>query len=121
MPGIMPLLAISRKQRRESLNFLKNPRARPVSWQRLRRRTGEELRGNLLRAILASCLSSSLLFISRMIFFKRCRFSHLRFTSFSRLFCFAIEDLVAILSHYFFLSAGPFCRCLRLGSVLLMT
>jgi hypothetical protein len=48
IPGMSPLLANSLKQSLDNLNFLKNPRARPVIWHRLRSLTGEELRGILL-------------------------------------------------------------------------
>ena len=119
MPGIMPLFAISRKQRRESLNFLRNPRARPVSWQRLRSRTGEELRGILLSAILASWRSSSLLFISRMIFFEAlslfpfkvyCSFTPFLFCN--RRFCRHILSLKKLL---FFTSCRALLPLLAVG------
>src|SRR5512139_2544949 len=44
-PGISPLKASSRILLRHRPNLRKTPRGRPVSWQRLRRRDGLELRG----------------------------------------------------------------------------
>ena len=38
MPGISPRSARFRKHKRQSLNFLRKPRARPQIWQRLRAR-----------------------------------------------------------------------------------
>lgn len=118
-----PLFAISLKHKRDNLNFLRHPLALPVIWQRLRKRTGEEFLGNLLREAIALRRSSSLNLRSRIIFLSCCRFSHFSFTSLSLLFCLAMEELFAIkptLSDYF-LRAGPFCLCLRFGSNLLIT
>ncbi len=89
--------AISRKQRRDSLNFLRVPRALPVSWQRLRKRTREELRDILLRVLRASSFSSSLLFKSRIVVLSCFRLSQFIFTRRSRRFCFAIADFVAMI------------------------
>lgn len=114
------MLASSRKHKRDSLNFLRYPLARPVSWHRFLRRTGDELRDILLSVVCAANRSSSVLFKSRTIFFNSWRLSHLSLTRRSRLFCFAIEDFLAIPFHYF-LRPGPFCLCLRLGSILLIT
>ena len=77
IPGINPLFAISRKQRRESLNFLRVPLDLPVIWQRLRKRTGEEFLGSLLRVTTAAERSSSLLERSKIVFFSIWRLSHL--------------------------------------------
>ncbi len=54
IPGINPFNAISLKLKRESLKYLINPLARPVSRQRLRRRTGDESLGILLREMRAA-------------------------------------------------------------------
>lgn len=96
IPGMRPWLAISRKQSLESLNFLKNPLARPVNWQRLRRRTGEEFLGILFKASTALSRSSMGLVMSRITCFNAWRFSHLVFTILSRFFCLAIEDFFAM-------------------------
>src|SRR5690348_5130021 len=53
MPGISPLMAISRSLPRPRPNLLYTPRGRPVNEQRLRNRTGLELRGNICSLILA--------------------------------------------------------------------
>src|SRR3990167_7723301 len=95
-PGMSPMFAISRKHKRESLNFLKNPLERPVIWQRLRKRTGEEFLGSLFKALIASERSSSLLEKSDTTFFSCCLLSHFRDTIFSLFFCLAIEDFLAI-------------------------
>ncbi len=77
IPGMSPLFAISRKQRRESLNFLRQPLDLPVIWQRLRKRTGEEFLGSLLSETTAAARSSSLLDRSKIVFFSIWRLSHL--------------------------------------------
>ncbi len=99
-PGIIPLLASSLKQRRDNLNFFNTPLERPVNWQRLLRRTGEEFLGSLLRAIIAPRRSSSLLFKSFTTSFSCLRFSHFRLTKRSRFFCLATEDDFAICPIY---------------------
>lgn len=96
-PGIKPVFAISRKHSLESLNFFKTPRERPVSWHRLQRRTGEELRDILFKVTLAALRSSSLLSMSMMIFFRFWRLSHFSCTRRSRFFCFAIQVFVIFL------------------------
>jgi hypothetical protein len=58
-PGIIPADANSLKDKRDSLNLLRNPRARPVNWQRFRSRIGDESLGILFKATRASALSSS--------------------------------------------------------------
>ena len=108
------------EQRRESLNLLKNPRDRPVNWHRLRRRVGEEFFGSLLRASTAASRSSIVFIHIENDLFKPCRLSHLFFTILSRFFCFATRRFFCHCSSYF-LRAGPFWRCLRLGSFLLIT
>ncbi len=107
IPGIKPWFAISRKQSRESLNFLRNPRALPVNWHRFLRRTGEEFLGNLLSESTAARRSSIGFFISRMIALNFDLLSKLLLTNLSRFFCFAMEDFFAILIPYF-LRPGPF-------------
>src|SRR3546814_137066 len=49
-PGILPASAISRNVTREMPNWRIYPRGRPVSLQRLRTRTADELRGSLSSA-----------------------------------------------------------------------
>jgi hypothetical protein len=49
-PGILPSLANWRNWFRQMPNFLMYPRGLPVSLQRLRKRTAEELRGSLSKA-----------------------------------------------------------------------
>ena len=67
-PGINPADAISLKVRRDKLNFLKKPRARPVSLQRLRKRIGDVSLGILFKATRASCRSFSVRFRSEALF-----------------------------------------------------
>lgn len=109
-PGINPWLAISLKQRRDNLNFLKNPLDLPVSWQRFLRRIGEEFFGILFKASTAFRRSSMGLVISRMTCFSSWRFSHLFLTSLSLFFCLAIEDFFAML----FPSSRPFLALLAI-------
>lgn len=115
-----PWLAISRKQSLDILNLRRHPRLRPVNWQRLRRRTFEEFFGILFRVSTATRRSSIGLETSRINLLSSCLLSHLFFTSFSRLFCLEIHPFVAIEIPYF-LRAGPFWRCFRLGSFLFIT
>lgn len=115
-----PWLAISRKQSLDILNLRRHPRLRPVNWQRLRRRIFEEFFGILLRASTATSRSSIGRETSRINFLSSCLFSHLFCTNFSRLFCLEIHPFVAIDVPYF-LRAGPFWRCFRLGSNLFTT
>jgi len=119
IPGMSPALDISRKQRRESLNFLRYPRERPVSWQRLRRRTLEEFRESLLSASWAFKRSSMVADRLRTIFLSSFLFSHFMLTRRSRRFSFSIIAFLAITSYFFL--AGPFCLCLRFGFLLLIT
>lgn len=88
--------AISLKQRRDNLNFLKNPRERPVNWQRLRSLTGQEFLGILFNSVRALLRSSSERFILRIIFLRAWRLSHFSFTSLSRCFSFSTDDVLAI-------------------------
>jgi hypothetical protein len=96
IPGIRPLLAISRKQRRDIPNLRRKPLALPVNMHRFLRRTGEEFFGSLFSVFCAARRSSSLRRMSRTTLFNSCRFCHLALTRIFRLFCFAMDDLVAI-------------------------
>src|SRR5207249_2144425 len=66
-PGISPRSAISRSLLRPSPNLRNTPRGRPVSLQRLRRRTGEAFLGNCCCFSRASWRSSSERLASLMI------------------------------------------------------
>lgn len=99
--------AISRKDRREILNFLKYPLGRPVSWHRLRSLIGEESLFILFNLIPASIRSSSLRFIFLTLALSSWRLFQLRLTVSSRRFCFSTEDFFAIsvlISSLFFTS-----------------
>ncbi len=121
IPGMSPWFAISLKQRRESLNFLKNPLALPVNWHRFFKRTGDEFFGILFKESTACKRSSIGFVISKIIPFKALRLSQPFRTILSRFFCLAIEDFFAMIPVPYFFLAGPFWRCLRLGSFLLIT
>ena len=114
MPGMRPWLAISRKQRRESLNLRRNPRERPVNWQRLRRRIGEEFLGILLRASTAARRSSIVRSMSRITPLRAVLFSHLFFTIRSRFFCLATCDFFAMVP-LLFSTSRPFLALLAVG------
>jgi len=109
--------AISLKQRRETWNFLKKPLERPVNLQRLRSLEGEESLGILFNAVRALLRSSSDRFISRMIFLRAWRFSHLRFTSFSRRFSFSTDDVLAM--DILFFQCRAFLPLLTVGVFLI--
>src|SRR5215831_8704417 len=66
-PGISPRSAISRSLLRARPNLRNTPRGRPVSLQRLRRRTGEAFLGNCCSCSRASWRSSSERFTSLMV------------------------------------------------------
>jgi hypothetical protein len=84
-PGIFPASANSRSMIRETLNFRRFPRLRPVSMHRKCERVGDESRGSF---------ASAAKFFS---FFSFRRSSAYFRTSSERRFCFAIQALVAIL------------------------
>lgn len=113
-PGRRPIDAISLNVRRDSLNFLRKPRGRPVNWQRLRRRIGEESRGILFNAMRASSLSSSERFMLRIFFFSSCLLSHLSFTKRSRRFCFSTDDFFAIGFLILFFASGALLTLLAI-------
>lgn len=112
-PGISPIEAFSLKARRESLNFLKNPLHRPVNWQRLRRRVGDESLGILLSAMRALLRSSSERFMLEMIFLRAWRLSHLSFTNLSRRFSFSTDDVLAM--DFLFFQRRAFLALLTVG------
>src|SRR5262245_45984430 len=103
-----PIEAISRNERRESLNLRIKPLERPVDRQRLRRRTGHEFLGILLSAMRAAWRSSSEADMSAAFLRSSCRLFHFNLTIFSRRFCFSMDDLLAIMFLSYFLRAGPF-------------
>src|SRR5690554_1411699 len=101
-PGTSPRMPYSRSLIRESSNLRRTPWGRPVTWQRFRRREGDESRGSCWSFICASQRSSSLVFGFLIIALSSARLAAYFATSCSR-FCsrFFIETFAMSLVPYF--------------------
>src|SRR5512141_1680274 len=96
MPGISPRIAYSRSLPRARPNLLNTPRGRPVSWQRLRWRTGLALRGSSCNALYAAMRSSSLVATLAITALSSARLAAYFFTMRARFSSRLIKDNLAM-------------------------